>query len=45
MIGNTHLEISGEFGLGDSAATGMVYGLLSGLCGAGGIRKPRYTQV
>lgn len=41
MIGNTHLEISGEFGLGDPAATGMVYGLACGLCGAGGIRPDR----
>ncbi|MBU7005679.1 DUF2953 domain-containing protein [Phosphitispora fastidiosa] len=41
MIGDTdsRLEISGELGLGDPAATGIVCGMAYGLCGARGVVK------
>lgn len=41
MIGDakTRLEISGDIGLGDPAATGMVFGMVYGLAGACGCGK------
>jgi len=41
MIGDTdsRLEISGELGLGDPAATGIICGMAYGLCGARGVAK------
>ena len=41
MIGDTdsRLEISGELGLGDPAATGIVCGMACALCGARGVAK------
>ena len=41
MIGDTdsRLEISGELGLGDPAATGIICGMAYALCGARGVAK------
>ncbi len=48
-ITRTRLEISGQLGLGDPVATGLVYGLACGLAGAGAVKitdlRPDFNQT